>query len=73
MLKKSTWPISKTPGIRSKFKHIQETWFLLLTGQPIKESVSTYGPFVMNNNTEIMQAIQDYQDGKMGELIEKFD
>lgn len=47
--------------------------FIVLTGKPIGEAVATYGPFVMNNNQEIMDAIRDYQDGKMGELIEKFD
>lgn len=52
---------------------LEGSWFLVLTGEPIKEALATYGPFVMNNNQEIMQAIKDYQDGKMGELIEKFD
>ncbi|MFN3940796.1 MAG: pirin-like C-terminal cupin domain-containing protein, partial [Chitinophagales bacterium] len=27
-----------------------------------------YGPFVMNNQTELMEAIRDYQQGKMGLL-----
>jgi len=36
---------------------------LLLGGQPLGEPVSRYGPFVMNNRQEIVQAIEDYQSG----------
>ncbi len=46
---------------------------ILLAGEPIAEEVTTYGPFVMNNQTEIMEAMRDYQMGKMGVLIEEFD
>jgi quercetin 2,3-dioxygenase len=41
---------------------------LVLDGQPIEEPVFGYGPFVMNNESEIRQAIADYQTGKMGHL-----
>lgn len=46
---------------------------ILLAGLPINEPVTSYGPFVMNSETEIMQAIRDYQSGKMGFLVEDFD
>lgn len=45
---------------------------ILLSAKPIEEPVATYGPFVMNTQKEIMQAMQDYQEGKMGELVETF-
>jgi redox-sensitive bicupin YhaK (pirin superfamily) len=48
-----------------------EASILLLQGKPIKEQVMQYGPFVMNTQSEIMQAIRDYQMGKMGILIEE--
>ena len=44
---------------------------LLLGGSPIKEPVSWYGPFVMNTHDEIIQAIQDYQAGRMGHIPAK--
>jgi redox-sensitive bicupin YhaK (pirin superfamily) len=41
---------------------------LFLTGQPIGEPIVGQGPFVMNTRTEIREAIQDYQAGRMGQL-----
>jgi redox-sensitive bicupin YhaK (pirin superfamily) len=39
----------------------------LLGGQPLNEPVYSYGPFVMNTEQQIMQCINDYQSGKMGD------
>ena len=41
---------------------------LVLTGEPIGEPVVGQGPFVMNTRDEIRQAIEDYQQGRMGRL-----
>ena len=41
---------------------------LLLGGRPIGEPVVQYGPFVMNTREEILEAIADYQSGKMGSI-----
>lgn len=41
---------------------------LLFKGNPIKEKIAHMGPFVMNTQEELHQAIRDYQSGKFGEL-----
>ena len=41
---------------------------LVLSGAPLDEPVVSYGPFVMNTQEEIVQAVRDYQTGKMGHL-----
>ena len=49
----------------------QGTSFLLLSGLPLNEKMVQHGPFVMNSQTEILEAMRDYQMGKMGILIEE--
>lgn len=43
---------------------------LVLVGQPLREPVVAYGPFVMNTKEEIIQAMRDFEAGKMGQLVE---
>jgi redox-sensitive bicupin YhaK (pirin superfamily) len=39
---------------------------LLLGGLPIREPIVHYGPFVMNTRAEIIDAIEDYEAGRLG-------
>jgi redox-sensitive bicupin YhaK (pirin superfamily) len=57
----------RSPGTIS-IKAIAESKLLVLAGKPIDEPLVTHGPFVMNSQTEILEAMKDYQDGKMGFL-----
>ena len=41
---------------------------LILSGEPIREPIVSYGPFVMNTQVEIKQAYEDYSNGKFGYL-----
>lgn len=46
----------------------EDSKLLFLSGAPLNEKVATYGPYVMNSQTELLEAMRDYQMGKMGFL-----
>lgn len=62
--------VLKNDGDGISFQALEDTRLLVLSGEPLNEEVVSYGPFVMNTQTQIMEAMRDYQMGKMGVLIE---
>ena len=50
-------------GDELKVKASKKTEFLFIAGKPIGEPIARGGPFVMNTKAEILEAIQDYNNG----------
>lgn len=70
MVEKLNAVVFRQDGDQLALQALEDTRVLLMTGKPLNEKLTTYGPFVMNTQTEILQAMRDYQMGKMGILIE---
>lgn len=47
----------------------EDSVVLFLSGEPLNEPIVGHGPFVMNTRVEIMQAMQDYNNGKFGQIV----
>ena len=58
-------------GSRVVIEAQQDSTLLVLNGEPIDEPIVGYGPFVMNTQAEIQQAINDYRSGRMGRIVRK--
>ena len=60
--------VCKRSGSEIVIEARQDSRLLLMSGAPIEEPIARYGPFVMNTRQELIQAVEDYQTGKMGHL-----
>jgi redox-sensitive bicupin YhaK (pirin superfamily) len=55
-------------GEQVKITGIKNSIVLVLSGEPINEPIAAHGPFVMNTRQELVEAFQDFQNGKFGYL-----
>ena len=60
--------VNGAPRQNSRTENLE---LLLLGGLPIREQIAWYGPFVMNTRDELVQAVEDYQAGRMGRIPAK--
>lgn len=55
-------------GSQIQLEANDEARVMLLCGEPLNEPIVGYGPFVMNNDAEIRQAVEDLQSGQFGQM-----
>jgi redox-sensitive bicupin YhaK (pirin superfamily) len=60
----------RNEGERVALAATSDAHVLVLNGEPIREPIVQYGPFVMNTNREIQQAFVDYSRGRFGTLAD---
>lgn len=60
--------IFKNDGEHFTITANEDSVLLVLSGEPINEPIAQYGPFLMNKQEEIIQAIRDVNEGKFGTL-----
>ena len=67
-LNKNQWLEFNEDGAGFSIKGNETSKLLFLSGEPFNKPVTTYGPYAMHTQTEIMEAMRDYQMGEMGFL-----
>jgi hypothetical protein len=60
--------VCRRGGSKVAIEAKEDSRVLVMAGEPIEEPIARYGPFVMNTKAELVQAVQDYQAGRMGHL-----
>jgi len=58
----------KNDGEQFTIEATEDSIVLVLSGQPINEPIAAHGPFVMNTREELIDAFEDFNNGKFGYL-----
>ena len=69
LLNKGNLAILSRSGNSLNLELEEESKVMILNGEPLGEPVAAHGPFVMNTRQELMEAFRDFQEGKMGQLV----
>ncbi|UXY16042.1 pirin family protein [Chitiniphilus purpureus] len=68
MVRSAELAVLERDGSHLEFEVVEDSTVLLLNGEPLNEPVFGYGPFVMNSREEIVQAIDDFNNGRFGQI-----
>ena len=63
-----TFTVFQKDGDEINLEAINDCKILVISGEPINEPIKAYGPFLMNTNEEIVEAMNDFAQGKFGKL-----
>lgn len=69
IIRESEMAVMEREGTALLAEITEDAVVLLLSGEPLNEAIAGHGPFVMNTRAEITQAIQDYNNGKFGQIV----
>ncbi|WP_317235960.1 pirin-like C-terminal cupin domain-containing protein [Niabella hibiscisoli] len=67
-MEEHSFVLFKNDGDEVDISATKDSVILVLSGEPIYEPIASYGPFVMNTQAEIYEAMEEFQNGKYGVL-----
>lgn len=67
-LESAQFALLEREGVQVILQAARTSSFLVLTGAPLNEPIAGYGPFVMNTREEIHQAVEDFKNGRFGNI-----